>query len=355
MIKVLKSFFLCIIVVGVAVVPPPPAQADTLAGEPILFPETGHTLAYSFRLFYDRHGGIDIFGLPLTEVYLEDGYPVQYFERARFEWHAQSARVQASHLGRWAAQQRQHLPAFAPLAQPPADGEFFRQTGHSLRGAFLQFWLERDGLTTFGYPLSEEFAERNEQDGQIYTVQYFERARFEYHPELPPGSQIQLSHLGRQHLAAHPAPDWALQPANDATQAWGAIRPERVAVPRIGINAEISMTGFSFGEWEVPRYTIAHYWPVSAFPNTAGNIVLAGHVGYRDTLFNYLPNIQVGDEVFVQAGGVDRRYIVQEVLTLLPSDTWVMTPTPTETLTLITCIPINVYSHRLIVRATPAS
>jgi hypothetical protein len=37
-------------------------------------------------------------------------------------------------------------------------------------------------LAQFGFPVSEEFTERLE-DGQQYTVQYFERARFEYHPE----------------------------------------------------------------------------------------------------------------------------------------------------------------------------
>lgn len=74
--------------------------ANTIAGTPILFRETGHTLAYAFREFYDRQGGLPIFGYPLTEVFIEDGRPVQYFERARFEWHAELALVQVGHLGR---------------------------------------------------------------------------------------------------------------------------------------------------------------------------------------------------------------------------------------------------------------
>jgi hypothetical protein len=160
-----------------------PVQANTQAGIPILFPETGHTLGYSFRQFYDSQGGVAIFGLPLTEVFIEDGLPVQYFERARFEWHATVGQVQAGHLGRWAAQNRMHLPAFAPQAQPSAEGAFFPETGHSLKGAFLSFWQQNGGLETFGYPLSEEFAETNDQDGQSYTVQYFERARFELRPD----------------------------------------------------------------------------------------------------------------------------------------------------------------------------
>jgi LPXTG-site transpeptidase (sortase) family protein len=61
----------------------------------------------------------------------------------------------------------------------------------------------------------------------------------------------------------------------------------------------------------------------------------------------------VGDELYLTVGDRDRRYIVREVLTVLPSETWIMNQTSTEMVTLITCIPIGVYSHRLIVRAEP--
>jgi peptidoglycan/xylan/chitin deacetylase (PgdA/CDA1 family) len=52
-------------------------------------------------------------------------------------------------------------------------------------------------LPLFGYPISEEF----EEDG--YVVQYFERARFEWHPEHR-GTvyEVLLGHLGRQAAAA---------------------------------------------------------------------------------------------------------------------------------------------------------
>jgi LPXTG-site transpeptidase (sortase) family protein len=341
------------LLLGLSILPPAPAQAETRAGIPLYFAETGHTLAYNFRQFYDRHGGLPIFGYPVTEVYIEDGRPVQYFERARFEWHATLALVQLGHLGRWAAQERMHLSAFQPLAQPPQEGMFFYETGHSLRGAFLAYWQQNGALDAFGYPLSEEFEEVNAQDGRAYVVQYFERARFELHVGPTGRPLVQLGHLGRQYLAAHPAPAWATQPVSSASQAWSAVRPTHIRVPRIGVNVGIDMTGFSYGQWDVPRYTAAHYWPIAAVPSTTGNIVIAGHVGYSGIIFSQLPNIAVGDEIFVTASGADRRYVVQEVMTLLPSETWAMNPTATETLTLITCIPVNVYSHRLIVRALP--
>jgi hypothetical protein len=39
------------------------------------------------------------------------------------------------------------------------------------------------GWPQYGYPISEEFYEVSPDDGGTYVVQYFERARFEWHPE----------------------------------------------------------------------------------------------------------------------------------------------------------------------------
>ena len=333
-----------------------PAGANTAAGTPHWFPETGHTLAYSFRQFYDANGGLSMFGYPLTEVFVEDGRPVQYFERARLEWHADMGLVLAGHLGRWAAEAQVEAPAMQPLPAAPApEGErdYFPETRHTLAGAFRTYWHARGGLPVFGYPLSEEFTERNAEDGREYVVQYFERARFEFHPELPTAYQVSLGHLGRRFLEQHPAPPWSLERVPNADAAWAALRPARLTLNRLGIDTAVTAAGFSLAAWDVPRYTAAYYWPVSAYPGTQGNIVVAGHVGYKDTIFSELPRAQVGDEIVVYAGATPHRYVVREILTLLPSDTWVMLPTSSETLTLITCVPVKVYSHRLIVRAEP--
>lgn len=335
-----------------AMLPVAPVAANTSAGTPLFFRETGHTLAYSFREFYERQGGLAIIGLPISEVFVEDGRPVQYFERARLEWHAQIALVQAGHLGRWAATGLAGHPAFERIDVAPAGASYFAQTGHSLGGSFLGFWRANGGLPSFGYPISEPFEQTNEQDGKGYTVQYFERVRFEYHPENPPAYQVQLGHLGRQ-LAATAAPAWALQPVSNAAQAWAALRPAHVRIPRVGVDTDVVSAGFSYGQWDVPRHTAVHYWPISGYPGTPGNIVIAGHVGYRGVIFNQLPRVVAGDEIFVATGDGERRYIVREVLTLLPSETWVMNPTADEQLTLITCVPIGVYTHRLVVRAYP--
>jgi len=86
------------------------------------FPETQHNLCHGFRGFWERFGGVRLFGYPLSEELSEDGLTVQYFERVRLEWHPElagtAAEVQVSRLGAWAAQRIGH--ATAPLP-PPVD------------------------------------------------------------------------------------------------------------------------------------------------------------------------------------------------------------------------------------------
>ena len=86
------------------------------------------------------------------------------------------------------------LPAGA--AQTQADGRTFPETGKTVRGKFLDYWNTHGGLPQQGYPISDEFQERSDTDGKTYTVQYFERAVFEMHPENKPPYDVLLSQLG---------------------------------------------------------------------------------------------------------------------------------------------------------------
>jgi hypothetical protein len=78
---------------------------------------------------------------------------------------------------------------------------YFNETSHNLGGPFLRYWQEHGGLFVNGYPTSEELMEVSPTDGKPYKVQYFERARFEHHPEHAgtPG-EVLLGLLGQQLL-----------------------------------------------------------------------------------------------------------------------------------------------------------
>jgi hypothetical protein len=159
--------------------------------------------------YWQNNGGLPLFGFPLTEPFDEvnpdDGkiYQVQYFERERFEYHPElkNTQVQLGLLGRnWLMVNCKGYDR-APPGTSDASRTYFPQTGHYLSGSFKRYWEQHGGLAIFGYPLSDEVSEQSITDNKSYVVQWFERARFEYHPESAGTEfEVQLGLLGFQWL-----------------------------------------------------------------------------------------------------------------------------------------------------------
>jgi hypothetical protein len=173
------------------------------------FNQTGHTLRGAFRDYWQAHGGLAQFGYPITEQFVEGSgaitsYMVQYFERNRFELHPENQppnNVLLGLLGRTVTAGREgELPFQRTPAMMNPSAIYFDTTGHNLSGLFHTYWQEHGGLAIYGYPISEQFTEVSKTDGKSYTVQYFERNRFEYHPELPDPYKVSLGLLGVQVL-----------------------------------------------------------------------------------------------------------------------------------------------------------
>jgi hypothetical protein len=163
----------------------------------------------AFSAFYQQRGGVNVLGLPVSAPREVNGRLVQWFERARLEQWPEFAgtpyEVQLGRLGVEFTQAREFpKPAFFP-SRP--DLRFFPETGHAVAEPFLSYWNQNGGLDVFGYPISEALPE-NLSDGQVHTVQYFERARFELH-----GNQVQLGLLGRALYARDRDPAAVATPA----------------------------------------------------------------------------------------------------------------------------------------------
>jgi hypothetical protein len=180
-----------------------PVGAFTDTPDHRYFREVGHSLGHPFLAYWQSHGGLPVFGFPLGEAYEEisatDGklYLVQYFERERLEFHPENPpafRIQLGLLGHNLTNNRADGP-FAGVAAP-AGRTYFAATRHSAGGAFLAYWQGHGGLSQFGYPISEEYDAVSPTDGKVYRTQYFERARFEWHPELPDPYRVSLGLLG---------------------------------------------------------------------------------------------------------------------------------------------------------------
>jgi len=78
----------------------------------------------------------------------------------------------------------------------PNKNSYFELSGHNLAPIFRAYWQTHGGLPQQGLPITEAFREVSELDGKVYTVEYFERAKFEYHPENDKSRQVLLSLLG---------------------------------------------------------------------------------------------------------------------------------------------------------------
>ncbi|MEA2574514.1 MAG: hypothetical protein QOH93_1812 [Chloroflexia bacterium] len=179
------------------------------ANDRLYFLESGHTLGGAFRKYWEMHGGVSKLGYPISEEVSEanpvDGQvrTVQYFERAVLEHHPEFAgtndEVMLAAVGRWVTKDR-YFQQVTPF-EPTSDRAYFSESGHSVKEAFLRYWNQQGGLAAFGYPISEELPEISPADGKVYTVQYFERARFEWHPaDAGTPNEVQLGLIGKQAL-----------------------------------------------------------------------------------------------------------------------------------------------------------
>jgi pimeloyl-ACP methyl ester carboxylesterase len=217
---VLVAFLLAVVVF------PQPARAESGLR---CFAETGLCMRGRIREFWEQNGGLTVFGLPITPQQRETvegkAVYVQWFERNRIELHPHNAPPYDVLLGRLGGdriEQRTRSRSVAPggdTSPPPTVSlpnddscRFFAETGFSVCGEFLAAWrahgLELDNvagtskaesLALFGLPLTEPRTEMLE-DGKEYTVQWFERARFEQHPEPGTPRRVQFGLLGSEQL-----------------------------------------------------------------------------------------------------------------------------------------------------------
>ncbi|MHB1133247.1 MAG: VanW family protein [Chloroflexota bacterium] len=203
------------------------------------FAATGHNVSGPFLTFFDRWGGIDAFGYPRTEAFVEDGREVQYFQRARFEFWPENQypwQVQLTLLGDLVLEEAE------PPAPPPSDPSrrYYPQTGHSLGPPFRALFDSKGDVTIFGYPTSEPYLV-----GDV-MVQRFQRARMEYRPNNPPAYQVQLGLLGDEYIyRLKMVPPERLLPAPEVADAewyiWGAYTTDMAGfIPQKTHNNEVA-------------------------------------------------------------------------------------------------------------------
>jgi sortase A len=90
----------------------------------------------------------------------------------------------------------------------------------------------------------------------------------------------------------------------------------------------------------------------TALPGEPGNVGIAGH---RDTTFRAVRNLKAGDLLRLTSASGSYDYRVDRTLIVNPEDVYVLDPTDTPAVTLVTCYPFTFIGHapkRFIVQAT---
>ncbi|HEY0736950.1 MAG TPA: PQQ-dependent sugar dehydrogenase [Herpetosiphonaceae bacterium] len=192
---------------------------STLAAERN-FPETDQIVGGRLLDFWNGNGGLPVFGLPISDQRSErtdvGRFAVQHFERGRLELHPEIAAPYDVLLGRLGDDllRRQGRDwRNEPSQGNPLGGACLRfdETQREVCGPFLDYWRSHGlsdprlnayqrSLALFGLPLTGVKSERNTSGDQVLT-QWFERARFEYHPNNPNPYKVLLGRLGAENYA----------------------------------------------------------------------------------------------------------------------------------------------------------
>ena len=220
--------------------PARPAQVATRC-----FTATGQCIGEPFGDAWQHNGALAVFGFPLapmapeTSVDTNVSHLAQWFERERLELHPENEAPYRVLLGRLGVEQLERHGRdwnTFPKARPER-AHYYATTGHAIAPQFWTFWRDhgldlgastisdRESLALFGYPISEAAMERNAAGDTVLT-QWFERARFEYHPTNPEPYRVLLGLLGtevRNPIAASPSYENRLGAAETLVSYYNAV------------------------------------------------------------------------------------------------------------------------------------
>ncbi len=242
------------------------------------FTETVFCLESPFSEYWSQHGGLPVFGFPIVREAREPNpetgtiYLMQWIERNRFELHPENAgtpyEVLLGLLGKERLRQLGRNPEPREAGAQPGC-LWFEQTGHNVCDqatglGFKSYWqshgLNIGGLSAydrslqlFGLPLTGVNLETNSAGDTVQT-QWFERARFEWHPGKPDEYKVLLGLLGKETIAGYgiggpvlpqpptqpqpsiepqPQPTTQPQPTNEPQQPSATPAPQPTATPTL--------------------------------------------------------------------------------------------------------------------------
>jgi LPXTG-site transpeptidase (sortase) family protein len=133
--------------------------------------------------------------------------------------------------------------------------------------------------------------------------------------------------------------------------------PERLQIPGVDLDAKVVPVGTKTDDqgrilWETAAFAVGHH-KGSGLPGESGNIVLSGHISSprEGAIFSKLPQVAPGDGVVLSTSDRQYLYVVVDTKVVTPDAVEVLDSSDQAIVTMITCVPDGIYSHRLVVRA----
>jgi sortase A len=120
----------------------------------------------------------------------------------------------------------------------------------------------------------------------------------------------------------------------------------RIQIPAIGVDAPV----VEGDDWESLKRGAGHHIG-SANPGESSNCIISAHNDIFGEIFRRLPDLDLGDQVFVHTATQVYRYVITQKRIIAPTDVSVMYPTSSPVLTLISCYPYGIDTHRVVVTA----
>ena len=127
----------------------------------------------------------------------------------------------------------------------------------------------------------------------------------------------------------------------------GPEHARRIRIPAIGVDAPV----VEGDDWESLKKGAGHHVG-SANPGERGNCVISAHNDIYGEIFRDLPELSIGDEILVETFTKTYRYVVEQTRIVEPTETSVMATTSSPVLTLISCYPYRINTHRIVVIAS---
>lgn len=165
----------------------------------------------------------------------------------------------------------------------------------------------------------------------------------------PPDSSLEASHSESAEINNTAIPTVIDNPDSDSKKNTQKKIPKIIGIlkiPKLDLRVAIG----EGSDNDSMRYTVGHF-PNTSKPGEQGNFAVIGHRSYRyGQFFNRLDELKKGDLLEVKSGKHTYTYKVTESVVVKPEDTWILDDTANATITLVTCTPVRIATHRLVVR-----